>query len=100
MKLTPIAVWRTRTWPGAGGGKSTSTNFRTSGPPGCSKRIAFIVVHLCRREKNSLEKQGGIRFSSSRYPPPPGTGQSSGIASDLPMQDGLVGRGIKSGNLD
>ena len=45
MKFTPMAVWRTRTWPGAGGGSSTSSNLRTSGPPVLSNRIAFMFIH-------------------------------------------------------
>ena len=33
MKFTPMAVWRTRTWPGPGAGRSTSSYDSTSGPP-------------------------------------------------------------------
>src|SRR5580693_1489448 len=42
MKLTPVTIWRTRTWPGPGGGSSISSSARTSGPPGFENRMAFM----------------------------------------------------------
>src|SRR5215472_13579403 len=42
MKLTPMAVWRTRACPAEGSGRSTSCKERTSGPPGFEKRMAFM----------------------------------------------------------
>src|ERR1022692_2400667 len=43
--LTPAAVTRTSTSPGAGSGDSVSTRARTSGPPKWSTRIARIACH-------------------------------------------------------
>src|SRR5688500_17603772 len=40
MKLTPTAVWRTRAWPPPGSPTVTASQFRTSGPPVWSKRMA------------------------------------------------------------
>src|SRR5690242_2529938 len=43
MKLTPIAVLRTRTSPGPGFDTSTFSHFRTSGPPVWWKRVACAI---------------------------------------------------------
>src|ERR1700740_969259 len=41
-KFTPAILIRTNALPGPGLGVSISRNFRTSGPPYCSTRMAFI----------------------------------------------------------
>src|ERR1041385_7255266 len=46
MKLMPAAPCLTRTWPWAGGGMSTSSNFRTSAPPALGTRTAATMVSL------------------------------------------------------
>ena len=48
MKLSPIAVWRTRASPGPGSPTSYCSTFRTSGPPCCSIliRLAILVLLL------------------------------------------------------
>src|SRR5229473_8613761 len=42
-KLTPIAVWRTRAWPGPGSPTGTSSSCSTSGAPVLWKRTALGI---------------------------------------------------------
>jgi hypothetical protein len=45
MKFTPTAVWRTLTSPSEGAASVMSWNVRTSAPPVCENRMAFVISH-------------------------------------------------------
>src|SRR2546421_823253 len=69
-KLTPIAVWRTRAWPGPGSPTGTSSSCSTSGPPVLWKRIAFgislsfrVRIPSWRDGPHSLQR-GALQFQS------------------------------------
>src|ERR1700710_2904154 len=62
MRFTPMTVCRTRTWPGPGGGRSTSTYSRTSGPPVWLKRMAFMACpYFVGRLTRPMAGRGRVR---------------------------------------
>src|ERR1051325_423750 len=70
MKLTPMAVCLTRTWPDPGGGSSIFSSLRTLGPPTWSNRIAFIAGSRCRGGYRERRKIVTVEFGFASTPSP------------------------------
>ena len=82
MKLTPIAVWRTRASPGPGAGSGTSSKRSSSGPPGWWTTIALGMATRytascpachAQSDRDAME----IRTGAGRRTPP-GCGRQVG----------------------